>query len=306
MHYFVIDFETANSSRTSACALGIIEVDNGNIINKWDYLINPEEYFDEFNIYIHGISPDMVEDKPTFPEIWDEIKEILNNQFIIAHNASFDMSVLRHVLDKYNIEYPTFRYSCTRILSKKTWTNLVNYKLDTIAKMLDIKFIHHNACEDAIATSKILEEIVSINSINDFEKLHNNLKVKIGMIFPNSYKPCEVKGSSYSIKEYIKPKDIIPESDNFDINHPLYNKGIAFTGTLTSMPRKNAAQYAVNKGAFYCGTVNKNTNYLVIGVQDYSKFADGLKSSKLKKAEDLINKGQDLEIIDENEFISLL
>lgn len=306
MHYFAIDFETANSSRASACALGIIEVKDGNILNKWDYLINPEEHFDEFNIYIHGISSDMVKDKPTFPNIWSEVKQILTNQIIIAHNASFDISVLRHVLNKYDIEYPTFRYSCTRILSKKTWTNLINYKLGTIAEMLDIKFIHHNACEDAIASSKILEEIISINSIEDFEELHNNLKVRIGMIFPNSYKPCEVKGSSYSIKEYIKPKDIIPELDEFDINHPLYNKGIAFTGTLTSMTRKDAAQLAVNKGAFYCGTVNKNTNYLVIGVQDYSRFADGLKSSKLIKAEGLISKNQDLEIIDENEFLTLL
>ena len=306
MHYFVIDFETANSSRTSACALGIIEIDNGNILNKWDYLINPEEDFDGFNIYIHGISPDMVEDKATFPEIWTDIKQILANQIVIAHNASFDMSVLRHVLDKYEIEYPTFKYSCTRILSKKTWPSLVNYKLDTIANILKIDFIHHQACEDAIATAKVFEKILEVNSINNFEELHTNLKVKHGELFPNSYKPCEVKSSSYSIKQYIKPKDIIPESDSFDINHTLYNKGIAFTGTLTSMPRKDATQQAVNKGAFYCNSVTKKTNYLVIGLQDYTKFADGEKSSKLKKAEELINKGQDLEIIDENEFLNLI
>lgn len=306
MHYFVIDFETANSSRTSVCALGIVEVYNGNLLNKWDYLINPEEDFDGFNIYIHGISPDMVEDKPTFPEIWADVKQILANQIVIAHNASFDMSVLRHVLDKYQIEYPTFKYSCTRILSKKTWPNLVNYKLDTIANLLKIDFIHHQACEDAIATSKVFEKILEVNSIDNFEELHTNLKVKNGELFPNSYKACEVKSSSYSIKQYIKPKDIIPESDNFDINHVLYNKGIAFTGTLTSMPRKDAAQHAVNKGAFYCNSVTKKTNYLVIGIQDYTKFADGEKSSKLKKAEELINKGQDLEIIDENEFLNLI
>ncbi|MGG7058418.1 exonuclease domain-containing protein [Clostridium tertium] len=306
MHYFVIDFETANSSRTSACALGIVEVNNGNIINTLDYLINPEEHFDGFNISLHGISPSKVKGKPTFPQIWNEITNILTNQIIIAHNASFDISVLRHVLDKYQIEYPTFTYSCTRILSKKTWPSLINYKLDTIAKMLDIDFIHHNACEDAIATSKVFEKILSINAIHDFKELHSNLKVRYGQVFPNSYKPCEVKGSSYSIKSYIKPKDIIPECDNFDVNHILYNKGIAFTGTLTSMPRKDATQFAVNKGAFYCNSVNKKTNYLVIGVQDYSKFTDGQKSSKLKKAEDLISQGQDLEIIDENEFLNLI
>lgn len=72
------------------------------------------------------------------------------------------------------------------------------------------------------------------------------------------------------------------------------------------MVRKDAAQEAVNRGALYCNSVTKKTNYLVMGVQDYSKFVDGKKSSKLKKAEELIINGQDLEIIGEDEFIRLL
>lgn len=248
----------------------------------------------------------MVKDKPTFPELWPKIKEILENNIIIAHNASFDISVLRHTLDKYNLEYPSFKYSCTRILSKKTWPSLINYKLDTLANMLNIQFIHHKACEDAIATAKIFERILLVNSINEFDDLHETLKIKPGLVYPNSYTPCEVKHSSYSIRQYIKPKDILPENENFDTNHVLYNKGISFTGALTSMSRKDAAQCAVNKGAFFCNTVTKKTNYLVIGIQDYTRFSDGEKSSKLKKAEDLIKLGQDLEIIDENEFLNLI
>lgn len=72
------------------------------------------------------------------------------------------------------------------------------------------------------------------------------------------------------------------------------------------MPRHDAAQYVVNKGASFCKSVTKKTNFLVMGIQDYSKFTDGKKSVKLKKAEELIKEGQDLEIIDETEFIKLL
>ena len=307
MNYFVIDFETANSNRSSACALGIIEVNNKSIINTWDYLINPEEDFDFFNTMLHGISESDVINKPTFPDIWNEISSILEGKIVIAHNASFDISVLRHVLDKYNLHYPTFCYSCTRILSKKTWPNLINYKLDTIAKMLQIDFIHHKACEDAIATSKIFNSILDLNNTSNFEELHNLLKVNIGCIFTNGYIPCKVKYSySNSNDSYWKPKDIVPETNIFDTEHELYNKGIAFTGTLSSMPRKQAAQLAVNKGAIFTNSVTKKTNYLVMGMQDYSKFTDGKKSSKLKKTEELIKAGQDIEIIDENEFLNLL
>lgn len=304
MNYFVIDFETANSNRNSACALGIVEVKNNIIVNEWDYLIDPEDYFDSFNVFIHGITPEMVEGKPTLKELWPEIKLILSDKIVIAHNASFDISVLRWSLSKYNIEFPNFKYSCTRILAKKTWPSLVNYKLDTIANYLGIDFIHHQACEDAKATAKVFDAIVKSNEINDFEALHQKLKVKIGSIYKDGYSPAKVKSSGN--KNYIKPKDIVPTVDTLDESHELYNKGICFTGTLTHMVRKDAAQEAVNRGAIYCNSVNKKTNYLVMGVQDYSKFVDGKKSSKLKKAEELISKGQDLEIIGEDEFIRLL
>lgn len=119
MNYFVIDFETANSKRDSACALGIVEVKDNEIINEWDYLIDPEDHFDPFNTFIHGITKDMIKGKPTLKELWPEINSIISDKIVIAHNAAFDISVLRWSLKKYNIDFPNFTYSCTRILSKK-------------------------------------------------------------------------------------------------------------------------------------------------------------------------------------------
>lgn len=106
MQYTVIDFETANSNRSSACSLGAVQVKDGKVINEVSRLINLEEEFDGFNIYIHGITPEMVEDKPTIKELYPKLKSLLENNFIIAHNASFDISVLRHALDKYSLKYP--------------------------------------------------------------------------------------------------------------------------------------------------------------------------------------------------------
>lgn len=302
MHYYAIDFETANEKRNSACALGIVEIDNHKLINKWDYLINPEDEFNPFYTLLHGIKSEDIIDKPTFADIWPEINSILEGNLVVAHNASFDMSVLRNTLDKYKIPYPNIDYTCTRILSKKTWPSLINYKLNTICSHLEIEFKHHEAYEDALACAKIFEKILEITNTNDIKELCNNLNVNIGSIYKSGYNPACVKKTS----SYIKPTSITPETNKFDESNEFYGKTICFTGTLSSMERKYAAQLVVNKGGTFGNTITKKTNYLVLGIQDYSRFADGQKSSKLKKAEELISKGQDLEIISEDEFLNLL
>lgn len=200
MEFTAIDFETANSSRTSPCSLGIVSVKDFNIESEKYYLINPEEEFDRLNIYIHGITSDMVIGKPNFKELWPEIEKYFEGKFVIAHCAAFDMSVLRNTLDKYSIRYPNFRYSCTNILSKKVWHDFENYKLDTISNYLNIKFNHHNAVEDARAAALIFNEIMRKNDTDDFEKLHSLLRVKIGMVYNRGYKPAKIMDKRSSRK----------------------------------------------------------------------------------------------------------
>ena len=90
-----------------------------------------------------------------------------------------------------------------------------------------------------------------------------------------------------------------------DEMHPLYGKHCVFTGTLAKMVRLDAAQAVVNVGGLCDNGVNKDTNFLILGASDYSKIKDG-KSSKLKRAESLIAKGADLQIISENVFYDLM
>lgn len=125
MDFVSIDFETANNKRSSACSLGLVDVKSGEIIQKKSWLIRPEPlYFDSWNTKIHGIAEDYVKNKPTFQYYWEDIKEYLDGKTVVAHNASFDMSVLRNVLDLYNIEYPEFKYLCTYKIAMKTCSSL--------------------------------------------------------------------------------------------------------------------------------------------------------------------------------------
>ena len=89
------------------------------------------------------------------------------------------------------------------------------------------------------------------------------------------------------------------------INCPVYNKSFVFTGTLESMPRKQAMQKVVNSGGICHQTVRKDTDYLIIGVQDYKRLKDGKRSNKMIEAEELIKRGSGIEIIKEDDFIKM-
>ena len=156
MNWVAIDFETANEKYSSACALGIAIVEHGRIIKRASWLIRPRElYFNYYNTYIHGITKEDVKDKPQFNELWGEFKPFLEGKTVIAHNASFDMGVLRHLLDESGIPYPEVHYFCTRVLAKKVWPTLNSYRLNMISAHFGISLKHHDAEEDAVACAEI-------------------------------------------------------------------------------------------------------------------------------------------------------
>lgn len=107
-------------------------------------------------------------------------------------------------------------------------------------------------------------------------------------------------GKGIDIKA-IKPTEVIIDEDGF-----FYNRHVVFTGKLEKMLRKDAMQIVVNLGGILDNSVNKQTNYLILGDNDYNAILKGEKSSKHTKAEKLKLEGQDIEIIDERTFYDLL
>src|SRR5699024_9521039 len=110
MRFTSIDFETANAKRYSPCAVGIVVANEQEIVDEYYSLINPMMGFSSFNINVHGITPYDVENAPSFAEIWPTIHSFLTSGITVAHNASFDMSVIRHTLDYFRIPYPEMEY----------------------------------------------------------------------------------------------------------------------------------------------------------------------------------------------------
>jgi len=191
MKYTVIDFETANSKRSSACAIGIVVVEDNQVVEEKAFLIKPSDMkFDHMNIGIHGIYPEDVINEPYFDEIYHmHLKEYLDNQLVIAHNASFDMSVLRASLKEYDIEFPIIDYLCTVKIAQKVWPDLHRHSLDVVSKFLKFTFKHHDAFDDARACANIMKHACSIVH-NDPMETAKSLNIKVGKVYPGGYSPC--------------------------------------------------------------------------------------------------------------------
>lgn len=305
MNFVAIDFETANSKRSSACAIGIVVVNNGEIVERKSWLIRPKMLrFDNINVYIHGITQKDVIDKPEFNELWDTIRPYLENQIVVAHNASFDMSVLRHVLDEYSIPHPSFNYLCTVNVSKAVWKGQANNKLDTLANMLSINFKHHDACDDAVACAKILIEALKISESKSIEQLCTKSNIKLGRISKAGYEPCkQYKYKTSFEKKLLNTTKILNKLSDVD---SFYNKKVIFTGPLRSMSRSQANKKVASLGGINGYGVTKDTDYLVVGIKDYKELSYDQFTNKLKKAYSYIERGHNIKIISEEDFLKLL
>lgn len=158
MNFIAMDFETASAKRFSACSLSLAVVRHNQIVDEFYSLINPQTPFNWRNIQIHGIHEKDVLNAPTFPEIWQHIAQFYTpDKLVIAHNATFDNSVLKNTLKHYHIAPPAYLTLDTLRTSQKLFPNLPNHKLNTVADALKIDLHHHhNALDDAQACADIL------------------------------------------------------------------------------------------------------------------------------------------------------
>lgn len=156
MNFVAIDFETANRCRSSACSMAVVTVESGKVVNTAYHLIRPPVMeFDYWNTRIHGLTAGDVADKPTFAELWDEIRPLLDKKIVVAHNAAFDISVLRSLVTEYHLPQANFKHACTVSLARKVWPGQSSYKLSMLAERFDLTFKHHHALEDAYICAKL-------------------------------------------------------------------------------------------------------------------------------------------------------
>ena len=303
MNFITIDFETASSARNSPCEIGLTFVEDNKIIETKSWLIKPiNDKFDYFNVLIHGIRPEHVVNKPEFNELWFEIKPLIDNQLLIAHNAGFDISVLRKTLETYNLPFPTLNYSCSYIFSKKIWQGLPAYDLKSLCRKNNIDFNHHRAGEDSRATALLSLKAFEYAGITNIDDFPEKLKVTIGKLHEGGYIPSETK----RIRKQLELIEIIGDPLKHNPESIFYGKSAAFTGTLSSMVRADAQKKIADIGGNISNSVTRNTDFLIVGQQDYRIVGDEGMSNKQEKAINLIENGSSLEILSEEDFLKNL
>ncbi|SCM55313.1 3'-5' exonuclease [Petrimonas mucosa] len=159
--FAAIDFETANSHRSSVCSVGVAIVRNGVITDRFYSLIRPEpEYYYYLNTQIHGITYSDTMNAPLFPQVWRQIEPLIEGLPLVAHNKAFDESCLKACFRTYQMDYPGYEFHCTLRGARSQLKGLPDYRLETVSAHCGFSLRdHHHALADAEACAWIAIQI---------------------------------------------------------------------------------------------------------------------------------------------------
>jgi DNA polymerase-3 subunit epsilon len=185
LDFVAIDFETANPKAASPCAVGLVRVASGEITESMSMLFHPpypHDWFHEGNIRVHGIRPEDIVDAPQWEEVLPELLLFTDGLPLIAHNASFDMGVLRDAAEAISFDLPALSYACSLQMARRTY-NLESYRLNAVAYAIGHEeFDHHDALADSDACARIVIHMANRHEVEDLDGLLGKTKQRLQQI----------------------------------------------------------------------------------------------------------------------------
>jgi len=157
-NYVAFDFETANHSQLSACAIGMVVFENFEEKEAIHTFIKPTAPGFMFS-WLHGITDRHVQNAPGLPETLQLMYDTMHLMPIVAHNMSFDYGVMRSSFNYYGMPMPKHIRMCTVQASRKL-VHTPNHKLNTLADYFNIPLNHHEALSDARAAGLIAKRLI--------------------------------------------------------------------------------------------------------------------------------------------------
>lgn len=303
-----IDFETANHWYGSICAVGMTAVRDGMVTDRFSTLVAPagDGGFAAYNVSLHGIDQEMVREAPRWPQALRQILDFADGRILVAHNAAFDFGALRAACTGSGIRRPALRYACSLVVARRTW-RLLTYRLPFVAEAagVPLRGQHHDAQDDAEAAALVMLAAVNAHAADGLDDLMHKLHIEYGRhsATSDSWNNCRQQRTGT-----YRPRPPIPRANPAaDPDGPLYGRRVCITGTLASMSRAEAQARLADVGAQATPSVGRRTDVLVVGTPDPSRFAPGMSlSSKHRKAQELLDAGQDIEVVTETDLLELL
>ena len=215
------------------------------------------------------------------------------------------MGVIREALTASDITWPDVNYLCTMVLARRIYA-IPSYRLPFVAEAAGIPWgdgRHHDANYDAEVAAKVLISMMTRGQFDSISELLSRFQIAFGVLSPRAWSGSHYQGLSPS----SMPAKDIKVNKAADPAHPLYMARVCFTGLLHSMPRHEAWERLGHLGGIPGENVTSETHFLVVGEQDARKLRPGeIQSSKFQKAAKLKSQGQEIEVISEGDFMTLL
>jgi DNA polymerase-3 subunit epsilon len=289
--FVALDVETANADFASICSIGLVHFKRGEVFKSLTILVDPEDQFDQINISIHGIRPEDVAGKPTMAKVFPIIGAALQDAAIV-HHSPFDRTALSRAAVKYGTGgLPCFWLDNLQV-ARKTWDQFRmdgGYGLANLAQAFGFQFRHHDAAEDARVAGMLLLRAIADGGIGLQQWVDN-----LGYASTADGAPKRINRPIYT--------KVARKGDG---DGPLLGDTVTFTGKL-QFSRDIAADQAALAGADVQDNVTKRTTILVVGDQDLRLTKGQEKSTKHRRAEELIEKGCPIRIVGESDFALMI
>lgn len=337
--FVAFDVETANRHWGSICQMGLVRVVDGEITERASWLCRPPagiDEFDPFNVDCHGITADDVADKPVVGELFEQFNDFVGDLPVVAHNAYFDASALRYAALASGHAVPAITFGCSLAQSRAAALDVANHRLPTVAAHFGLALDnHHDACADAEACAGVMLGLARraehagtladfvhsagfalgsvgdarvIPVLKDFSGAQTALQVASSAAKEgngpagssgNAEKPGK-SGRGPAPWQSVATPDTIPEpAVDADPDSPLYDQHVTLTGEFEPFDKGQLWDGIAARGGQVGKNVTKKTTILVVG--EWASM-----TSKEKRARELMEKGQDIEIWPADKLLDVL
>ncbi len=331
-NFVAFDVETANQNWGSICQMGLVRVIDGEIVERASWLCRPPEgidEFDDFNVDCHGITADKVAGEPAVGELFERFTEFVGDLPIVAHNAYFDASALRYAALASGQKVPHIAFACTLAAARAADLGVTNHRLPTVAEHFGVALDnHHDAAADAEACAGVMLGLARrVEHSGTVAEYVHSTGFALGSVGDARVTPVlkDLSGAQTALQaasgtqdtsgkaeesgeskrgpapwQSVATPDTIPEpAVDADPDSPLYEQNVTLTGEFEPFDKGQLWDGIAARGGQVGKNVTKKTTILVVG--EWASM-----TSKEKRARELKDKGQDIEIWPADKLLDIL